>query len=193
MEKEDITLPLVQVSGSDKGSEPDDSPWLQRAWNLNMFSLQVAMQLSGKRKENPVADINCLIQCLLRSLQHNDDEELRRLFYVALTRAEQHWLFLTANSKMMVKNWSLPCSLQKYWMSMSFSPEQVIIANEVLSEFTALHFGEAEAPEIEKMEEEFISRLLDKFVMNVTALNNYLKCPLEFYFKNLIRIPSSQK
>jgi DNA helicase-2/ATP-dependent DNA helicase PcrA len=26
--------------------------------------------------------------------------------------------------------------------------------------------------------------------MNVTALNNYLKCPLEFYYKNLIRIPS---
>src|SRR5205814_10079491 len=49
---------------------------------------------------------------------------------------------------------------------------------------------EAMAPEIEKIEEEFISRVLDKFVMNVTALNNYLKCPLEFYFKNLIRIPS---
>ena len=26
--------------------------------------------------------------------------------------------------------------------------------------------------------------------MNVTALNNYLSCPLEFYYKNLIRIPS---
>jgi DNA helicase-2/ATP-dependent DNA helicase PcrA len=26
--------------------------------------------------------------------------------------------------------------------------------------------------------------------MNVTALNNYLKCPLEFYYKNLVRIPS---
>ena len=26
--------------------------------------------------------------------------------------------------------------------------------------------------------------------VNVTALNNYLKCPLEFYYKNLIRIPS---
>jgi len=46
------------------------------------------------------------------------------------------------------------------------------------------------APEIEKMEEEFVSRLLEKFSMNVTALNNYLKCPLEFYFKNLVRIPS---
>ena len=26
--------------------------------------------------------------------------------------------------------------------------------------------------------------------MNVTALNNYLKCPLEFYYRTLIRIPS---
>jgi DNA helicase-2/ATP-dependent DNA helicase PcrA len=32
--------------------------------------------------------------------------------------------------------------------------------------------------------------MLDKFVMNVTALNNYLKCPLEFYYRNLVRIPS---
>jgi DNA helicase-2/ATP-dependent DNA helicase PcrA len=68
--------------------------------------------------------------------------------------------------------------------------EKIIIENEVLSEFSALHFGETEAPEIEKIEEEFISRILEKFSMNVTALNNYLKCPLEFYFKNLIRIPS---
>jgi DNA helicase-2/ATP-dependent DNA helicase PcrA len=45
-------------------------------------------------------------------------------------------------------------------------------------------------PEIEKIEEEYIKALVERFVMNVTALNNYLKCPLEFYFKNLIRIPS---
>ncbi len=32
--------------------------------------------------------------------------------------------------------------------------------------------------------------MLEKFVMNVTALNNYLKCPLEFYYRNLVRIPS---
>ena len=68
--------------------------------------------------------------------------------------------------------------------------EKVFISEEVLSEFNALQFGEAEAPEIEKIEKDFVDRLLEKFVMNVTALNNYLKCPLEFYFKNLIRIPS---
>jgi DNA helicase-2/ATP-dependent DNA helicase PcrA len=35
-----------------------------------------------------------------------------------------------------------------------------------------------------------VAPLLEKFVMNVTALNNYLKCPLEFYYRNLVRIPS---
>jgi DNA helicase-2/ATP-dependent DNA helicase PcrA len=44
------------------------------------------------------------------------------------------------------------------------------------------------APEIAKMEADFVARD-GKFVMNV-ALNNYLKCPLEFYFKNLFHIPS---
>jgi DNA helicase-2/ATP-dependent DNA helicase PcrA len=68
--------------------------------------------------------------------------------------------------------------------------EKVIIDAEVLSAFTILHFEEDKAPEIEKIEEELITRLLEKFVMNVTALNNYLKCPLEFYYKNLVRIPS---
>jgi DNA helicase-2/ATP-dependent DNA helicase PcrA len=59
-----------------------------------------------------------------------------------------------------------------------------------MAEFEALQFEEISAPEIQKIEDDFVSNILDKFVMNVTALNNYLHCPLEFYFKNLIRIPS---
>jgi hypothetical protein len=50
--------------------------------------------------------------------------------------------------------------------------------------------GNPLAPEIEAAEENFISPMLGKFVMNATALNNYLKCPLEFYYNNLVRIPS---
>ena len=58
-------------------------------------------------------------------------------------------------------------------------------------EFEMLHFI-SQTPEIEKSEEDFISSLLERFVMNVTALNNYLNCPLEFYYKTLIRIPSGK-
>ena len=58
------------------------------------------------------------------------------------------------------------------------------------SDFQYLLLRGQQPPEMERIEMEFINRVLEKFQMNVTALNNYLKCPLEFYFKNLIRIPS---
>jgi DNA helicase-2/ATP-dependent DNA helicase PcrA len=48
------------------------------------------------------------------------------------------------------------------------------------------------APEIEKMEESIIAPILEKFVMNVTALNSYLNCPIGFYYNNFIRIPSAK-
>jgi len=69
------------------------------------------------------------------------------------------------------------------------TPLPVNIPKEELDFFSILEFREA-SPEIERMEEDIVSRMLEKFVMNVTALNNYLNCPLEFYYKNLIRIPS---
>ncbi|HEY5771987.1 MAG TPA: PD-(D/E)XK nuclease family protein, partial [Chitinophagaceae bacterium] len=120
----------------------------------------------------------------------SDDEELRRLFYVALTRAEKH-LFISFSrfkndGKDLEPSMFIAEILDRHLLPLEKPP----VNEEVLSEFSALQFGEAEAPEIEKIEKDFVDRLLDKFVMNVTALNNYLKCPLEFYFKNLIRIPS---
>ena len=55
-----------------------------------------------------------------------------------------------------------------------------------------IQFETLQAPEIEKVEADFITQVLDKFAMNVTALNNYLKCPLQFYFQNLVRVPSGK-
>src|SRR5690606_999102 len=66
------------------------------------------------------------------------------------------------------------------------------VEEQAMMEFQSMVFAESTAPEIAKMEEDFISRILDKFVMNVTALNNYLNCPLEFYYKTLVRIPASK-
>ena len=93
MEKEELSLPLVQVSGSDKGVNLLTAMAL-KDWNLNMFFLRVAMHLSGKRNVNLVAAIVYRIQCSPRQPKSSDDEELRRLFYVALTRAEKH-LFIS--------------------------------------------------------------------------------------------------
>ncbi len=47
-------------------------------------------------------------------------------------------------------------------------------------------------PEIAHLEEAFIAPILKKIVMNVSALNSYLNCPLGFYYNNIIRVPDSK-
>jgi DNA helicase II / ATP-dependent DNA helicase PcrA len=48
-----------------------------------------------------------------------------------------------------------------------------------------------ERPQVQKLPPNIVSGFLSRFVMNVTALNNYLDCPLAFYFKNILRFPAA--
>ncbi|MBL7748883.1 MAG: ATP-dependent helicase, partial [Chitinophagaceae bacterium] len=193
MEKESIILPLVQVSGSDKGVN------LMTAHGSKGLEFEYIL-LAGcnssfwEKKRKPGGGYK-LPDTMFASAPSagagtGEMEELRRLFYVALTRAEQHLTISYCRFKNDGKELEPSMFIAEIQDEHQLPAEKVIIDTEVLSEFAALNFGEAQAPEIEKVEEEFIGHILDKFVMNVTALNNYLKCPLEFYFKNLIRIPS---
>jgi DNA helicase-2/ATP-dependent DNA helicase PcrA len=91
----------------------------------------------------------------------------------------------------MVKNRSLRCLLPKYGRKNNCPLKKVFISDEVMLEFRSLDFAVTTAPEIAKMEADFVTRAMEKFVMNVTALNNYLKCPLEFYFKESCTHPFS--
>ena len=189
METEDIALPLIQTSGSDKG--------------VNLLTVHGSKGLefehvffagcnasAWEKKRKPGGGYSLPDTMFTSQGKHTDDEELRRLFYVALTRAEQ---YLTVSySKFKTDGKELEPSMfiaEIIDRHPDINITPAIVHAEEVFEFSALQFKET-APEIEKIEEEFISGLLDKFVMNVTALNNYLKCPLEFYFKNLVRIPS---
>ena len=193
MEKEDIKLPLVQVSGSDKGIN------LMTAHGSKGLEFEYVF-IAGcnaafwEKKRKPGGGYKLPDTMFSSSTSvgggQGEAEELRRLFYVAVTRAEQHLYISYSKYKNDGKELEPSMFIAEIQDRPQLPVEKVFIAPEVLSIFSALSFGIPEAPEIEKIEEEFISGILDKFVMNVTALNNYLKCPLEFYFKNLIRIPS---
>ncbi|MBD0297526.1 MAG: ATP-dependent helicase [Flavisolibacter sp.] len=120
------------------------------------------------------------------------EEELRRLFFVAATRAEKH-LYI-----------SFPCytnegqSLEgsRFIAEMNaeghLQSKAVTIPEEVKLKYSALRYGMVQQPELEKAEEEFIKGLLESFTMNVTALNNYLECPLKFYYWTLLRVPGAR-
>jgi len=191
MEKEDIPLPLVQVSGSDKGVNlltVHGSKGLE--FEYVFFAGCNAGFWEKKRKPGGGYKLPDTMFDSKSSTNESGEEELRRLFYVALTRAELHLFISYSKFKNDGKELEPSMFIAEIQDIHELKEEKVLLSAEALSAFTALQFGEAAAPEIDKMEEEFITGLLEKFTMNVTALNNYLNCPLGFYFKNLIRIPS---
>jgi DNA helicase-2/ATP-dependent DNA helicase PcrA len=120
----------------------------------------------------------------------NDDEELRRLFYVAMTRAETHLYISYSRFRNNGKEAEPSVFIEEIRSGFALPLEKPVLSENELSDFQFLLLKGEEPPQMERIEMDFINRVLEKFQMNVTALNNYLKCPLEFYFKNLIRIPS---
>ena len=189
MNKEEIPLPLVQISGNEKGVNlltTHGSKGLEFEW---VFIAGCNADYWEKKRKN---NRGFTLPDNLFSSQPTGDngEELRRLFYVALTRAEKRLTLSYSRFKNDGKEWEPSMFIEEIKDQHGIDPIPCEISIIEASRFATLEFNEKDAPEIDKLEEEFVSRMLDKFVMNVTALSNYLKCPLEFYFRNLIRIPS---
>jgi DNA helicase-2/ATP-dependent DNA helicase PcrA len=192
MEKEKLSLPLVQVSGSDKGVNLLTA---HGAKGLEFEYVFFAGTNSNcwEKKKKPGGGYSLPDTIFSSSASASGDveeEELRRLFYVAITRAEQHLYISYCCCGNDGKDLEPSMFIAEIRDEFDLPIMKGDISENDMDEFSMLPFSKETAPEIEKIEADFINSMLDKFVMNVTALNNYLQCPLNFYFNNLIRIPS---
>ncbi len=119
-------------------------------------------------------------------------EENRRLFFVGMTRAEKELFITRGLNSNEGKEKEASRFLAEIKEEMELPEEKPLLSEEQLVHFAALNFTEIKQHEIQHIEQQFIEDLLSKFSMNVTALNNYLECPLKFYYNNLIRVPSGK-
>lgn len=121
-----------------------------------------------------------------------DDEELRRLFYVALTRAKKH---LKISFPEMDHNGKLlePSVFIGEIISVTdLQIEKQKVDESILTDFFVLQYSEEEQPSIGLIDEAYLRKRLENYALSVTHLNNYLDCPLKFYFQNLVQVPSGK-
>jgi DNA helicase-2/ATP-dependent DNA helicase PcrA len=188
MMKEELPLPIVQVSGSDKGINLLTAHG-SKGLEYEYVFLAGCNAAFWEKKRKPASGFR-LPDTVIGSSGGSDEEELRRLFYVAITRAEQHLYISYSRFRNDGKEMEPSMFIAEIQAGQALPVERLVLDTDVLSEFSVLDFATPQAPEIEALEEAFLAPILDRFTMNVTALNNYLHCPLEFYYRNLVRIPS---
>ncbi|HAO46379.1 MAG TPA: DNA helicase UvrD [Chitinophagaceae bacterium] len=190
MEKEGLPISLVQVAGNDKGVNLLTAHG-SKGLEFEYVFIAGVNATAWEKKRKPGGGYKYPDTLFSSQPQSSDEEELRRLFYVALTRAEKHLYISYAKFKNDGKEMEPSMFIAEIQQQHNMPFEKISLQAEEMAAFGLLQLN-AQAPEIEKAEEDFISGLLEKFVMNVTALSNYLHCPLEFYYKNLIRIPTGK-
>ncbi len=188
LEENGIPIPLVQTSGNERGVNLLTCHGSKGLEYQYVFLVGCYSALwEGKRKASQ--GFRLPPNVFSKETPEEKEEELRRLFFVAATRAEQY-LFI---SYPCFTNEGKALEPSRFIAEMTENHKAVTypVDENTRLHYSSLRYGLVKLPELEKAEKDFIDQLLAGFKMNVTALNNYLECPIKFYYTSLIRIPSA--
>ena len=119
-------------------------------------------------------------------------EEARRLFYVAITRAKQCLNISYAAKDKKGKDQEPSQFIGEILADTHLQLKFPKVNSDDMLGFFATQFSEADKPIVELLDRNYINQLLQNYTLSVTHLNNYLDCPLRFYFQCLIRVPSGK-
>lgn len=116
-------------------------------------------------------------------------EELRRLFYVAMTRAERR-LFISYAAR---TDSDKPIARSQFVAELEKSAAVTSVEYELETEELEAAMQFILQPQPKEYDDLFRSDLiadrLKHFRLSVSGLNSYLKCPRTFFFESLVRVP----
>ncbi len=114
-------------------------------------------------------------------------EARRRLFYVAATRAKRGLYISFAqqgnDAKALIQS--------QFVDETELHKTAVVVPQSLLAEAQTALLLEAPKPVISLPEAAVVDALLAQFSMSVTALNRYLRCPLAFWYEDILKVPGS--
>lgn len=187
----EISIPLEKLFGNEAGvtfTTAHNSKGLE--WEVVYVSgCNAAYWEELKPKPLPFR-MEEILDATPESVAH-DLEEVRRLMYVAMTRAGRH-LTLSYREFDNTKNLQPSAMLQVLQLADCAETVKTSIDNPALLAAEARVWEAAAAPAPAIPEEDMLAPILAAFELSPTAMQNYLKCRLSFYYRNILRIPQSR-
>lgn len=116
-------------------------------------------------------------------------EARRRLFYVALTRAQERLHLSYATQDMDGKATPRARFIDELLALDGIEVQPKVVPPAQLFDAEALRLREQQPPVLPARDPAAVDALLEGFQLSVSALNRYLKCPLGFYYENVLRAP----
>ncbi len=118
-------------------------------------------------------------------------EARRRLFYVATTRAKEHLQIsygrVGNDEKKLVRSQFID-ELLSYDV---IQVEEQEMSRASLLQTQALMLTELQPPQLTEPDKAWIDSILLDFKLTITTLNQYLDCPLSFYYQTILKVPST--
>jgi DNA helicase-2/ATP-dependent DNA helicase PcrA len=118
-------------------------------------------------------------------------EEARRLFYVAMTRAKTHLAISYSSNDNSTKVLERSAFVGELIEGTGIVEKKEHADENTVSDYLQLQYTNKPIPEIGLIDKSYIDKILENYSLSVTNLNNYLECPIKFYYNNVIRIPSA--
>lgn len=126
---------------------------------------------------------------LVNASGSSDDEDDRRLFYVALTRAKNH-AYISYSS---IGSTGKEQSQSRFFTEMGYESKinPALVNQELVDDYiaTLMRYDQGEAQLIDK---DYIDRIIDTLYMSATSISKYIKCKTTFYFENILRVPMAR-
>jgi len=119
-------------------------------------------------------------------------EEARRLFYVALTRAKKYLCISYHTSDRNMVDQEKCRFIAEIIAASGIKERKVELQDSELVRFHEQLMREQEPPALELAETEFLRKTLENYSLSVTHLSEYLRCPVSFYFKYVLKVPTAK-
>ncbi|MBK7872430.1 MAG: ATP-dependent helicase [Saprospiraceae bacterium] len=123
------------------------------------------------------------------SSEEDPMEARRRLFYVAMTRAKELLHISYSEQDNAGKELQRAVFVDEIVNGVDLQVENRIVSEALILDSQLLQLSELPTPTINTPDKTLIDKLLEGFSLNISALNQYLKCPLGFYFENILKVP----